>query len=63
MRKITWEISIEGYGPQCMITAPTRSLAISKAESAWIADHDWQKELPENERAKCPEFTARKVQK
>jgi hypothetical protein len=37
-RKIEWEISLEGYGPQCTVAAPTRSAALGMAEAQWLKD-------------------------
>jgi hypothetical protein len=35
-RKIDWEISIEGYGPQGIVVAPTRTAALAHAEAQWL---------------------------
>jgi len=37
-RKINWEISIEGYGPQYDVIAPTRLAALGIAEQQWLKD-------------------------
>ena len=35
-RKINWEISMEGYGPQGVVVAPTRNDALGIAEAQWL---------------------------
>ena len=35
-RKINWEISMEGYGPQYEVVAPTRVAALGIAEAQWM---------------------------
>ena len=35
-RKIEWEISMEGYGPQFTLVAPTRNAALGIAEAQWL---------------------------
>ena len=37
-RKIEWEISMDDYGPQYTVVAPTRSIAIGMAEARWLED-------------------------
>ena len=37
-RKINWEISMEGYGPQYEVVAPTRMAALGMAEAKWLKD-------------------------
>ena len=66
-RKIEWEISLEGYGPQYTVVAPTRTLAIGVAEARWseqTADYrhacvdDDGTVIPALE---MPTYTARKI--
>jgi len=37
-RKINWEVSMEGYGPQYKVIAPTRSAALGLAEQQWLKE-------------------------
>ena len=60
MKKINWEISREGYGPQREVVASTRSLALATAEAEWLKDNSWQNEILGG-RPEMPDFTARKI--
>lgn len=37
-RKINWEINVDGYGPQGVVVAPTRTAALAYAEAQWLKD-------------------------
>jgi hypothetical protein len=65
-RKIKWQISLENYGPQGVIVAPTRTIALGIAEAQWLKTwgdclDDWVDQdgtvVPA---LKMPAYTARK---
>ena len=66
-RKIQWEISMENYGPQSVVVAPTRTAALGMAEAKWLKTwgdclKDWVDEdgivVPA---LAMPAYTARKM--
>ena len=67
-RKIKWEISMEGYGPQLEVTAPTRAAALALAEAQWLKDNpaDYRAAFTDEDgefhpALVCPTYTARKL--
>lgn len=67
-RKIKWEISQDGYGPQCVVVAPTRSAALGIAEAKWLRDTaDYRAAFIDDDgdfhhALEMPKYTARKVE-
>ena len=45
MAKLTWQIIQPEYGTYTTLVAPTRALAVAIAESEWLKDNAWAREM------------------